>query len=291
MIRSTSVARARSRRSGHGSSRRGGPSRAPDETSERRPAQRHTAAVVWNFTRIGNAGRVPHSNAPFAPDSLRAWHHPAAVPGSRSRSGRPEAARPLRQARPAALHVESGLPAGARAGAATGRCADGLLGWLPPAPQDQLRQRRIDRHGERGVLRAAGDRAGGPRVGAAALDEALPSGIDIVQVVEAGPGALADRLEASDWLVQVSGVPVNEVSEAVDRLLEREKAEVTRMTKSGPRTFDVRRAIVSARVQRPVEAAREVTANHDPARLCDTADGRTAHHTCRPPRRHSDRAA
>ena len=36
------------------------------------------------------------------------------------------------------------------------------------------------------------------------------------------------------------------------------------MTKSGPRTFDVRRAIVSARVQRPVEAARhEVTANHE----------------------------
>jgi radical SAM-linked protein len=96
-----------------------------------------------------------------------------------------------------------------------------------------------------------------------ALDEALPGGIDIVRVVEAGPGALADRLEASDWLVELSGVSVNALHEAVDRLLERETAEVTRMTKSGPRTFDVRRALVSARVHGPVEASRDTAANHE----------------------------
>src|SRR6187402_1111272 len=60
-----------------------------------------------------------------------------------------------------------------------------------------------------------------------ALDEALPGGIDIVQVVEAGPGALADRLEASDWLVEVSGISVEVLREAVERLLERETVEVT----------------------------------------------------------------
>jgi radical SAM-linked protein len=97
----------------------------------------------------------------------------------------------------------------------------------------------------------------------AALDEALPGGIDIVQVVEAGPGALADRLEASDWLVEVSGISVEVLHEAVDRLLERETVEVTRVTKSGPRTFDVRRALVSAQVQGPGEASRDAAANHE----------------------------
>ncbi len=81
-----------------------------------------------------------------------------------------------------------------------------------------------------------------------ALDEALPPGIDIVQVVEAGPGSLADRLEASEWRVEFTGVPVPVLRAAVDLLLERDRAEVTRMTKSGPRTFDVRAAIVSAGV-------------------------------------------
>ncbi len=97
----------------------------------------------------------------------------------------------------------------------------------------------------------------------AALDEALPGGIDIVQVVEAGPGALADRLEASDWLVEVSGISVEVLQEAVDQLLERETVEVTRLTKSGPRTFDVRRALISAQVQGPGEASRDAAANHE----------------------------
>ena len=39
-----------------------------------------------------------------------------------------------------------------------------------------------------------------------ALDEALPPGIDIITVVEAAPGALADRLEASDWLLEFGGL-------------------------------------------------------------------------------------
>ena len=96
-----------------------------------------------------------------------------------------------------------------------------------------------------------------------ALDEALPGGIDIIQVVEAGPGALADRLEASDWLVEVSGISVEVLRAAVERLLERETVEVTRVTKSGPRTFDVRRALVSAGVQGAGEAARTAAANHE----------------------------
>ncbi|EWT00475.1 radical SAM protein [Intrasporangium oryzae NRRL B-24470] len=88
-----------------------------------------------------------------------------------------------------------------------------------------------------------------------ALDEALPEGLDILQVVEAPPGALADLLEASDWVLEFGGLDVATLRAAVDTLLEREAAEVTRLTKTGPRTFDVRGAILTAEVLTPSEAA------------------------------------
>jgi radical SAM-linked protein len=95
-----------------------------------------------------------------------------------------------------------------------------------------------------------------------ALDEALPEGIDILQVVEAAPGALADRLEASDWVLEFQGLPIDVLRTAVEALLGRDTAEVTRMTKSGPRTFDVRGSIVSARVLTPQDALSDVVATH-----------------------------
>jgi hypothetical protein len=48
-----------------------------------------------------------------------------------------------------------------------------------------------------------------------ALDEALPEGLDVIEVVEAGPGALADRLEASEWRLVLCGVERLEVEQAV----------------------------------------------------------------------------
>lgn len=95
-----------------------------------------------------------------------------------------------------------------------------------------------------------------------ALDEALPRGIDVVEVVEAAPGALADRLEASDWVLEFAGVPLEVLRSAVDGLLALERAEVTRMTKSGPRTFDVRGAIVTARVLEPADALADTVTSH-----------------------------
>ena len=100
-----------------------------------------------------------------------------------------------------------------------------------------------------------------------ALDEALPPGIDIVTVVEAAPGALADRLEASDWLLEFGGLDVQTLQGAVDILLARDTAEVTRMTKSGPRTFDVRGAVVRAVVRSADEALAETAAQLEPAHL------------------------
>jgi radical SAM-linked protein len=80
-----------------------------------------------------------------------------------------------------------------------------------------------------------------------ALDEALPPGLDVVQVVEARSGSLADRLEASDWRLEFD-LPAPELQACVEQLMALDEALVTRMMKSGPRTFDVRSAIVSAGV-------------------------------------------
>ena len=79
----------------------------------------------------------------------------------------------------------------------------------------------------------------------AALNEALPEGLDVLKVVEATPGALADRLQASDWMMEFRGLPVSVLSPATERLMAVERAEVTRVMKNGPRTFDVRGAVVS----------------------------------------------
>ena len=78
------------------------------------------------------------------------------------------------------------------------------------------------------------------------LDEALPDGLDIVVVREADAGALADRLEASDWVLDFAGVQVATLDAATGRLLASERIEVTRMMKRGPRTFDVREAVLDA---------------------------------------------
>ena len=61
-----------------------------------------------------------------------------------------------------------------------------------------------------------------------ALDEALPVGLDVLQVVEAAPGALADRLQASDWVMEFRGMPVQPLEEAAQALLQRERGARSR---------------------------------------------------------------
>ena len=81
----------------------------------------------------------------------------------------------------------------------------------------------------------------------AALDRALPEGLDLVDVVEAGPGALADRLQASLWRIELDGLDGagrEALEAAVRSLLQAQHVEVSRMTKNGVRTFDARAAIV-----------------------------------------------
>ncbi len=78
-----------------------------------------------------------------------------------------------------------------------------------------------------------------------ALDAALPDGLDVLEVVEAQPGALADRLQASDWVLAFREVPLERLEAAAAVFLGHQAIEVSRMFKTGLRTFDVRSAVVS----------------------------------------------
>lgn len=86
-----------------------------------------------------------------------------------------------------------------------------------------------------------------PDAVASALDGALPDGLDIVSVVDARPGALADRLQASRWRLEFPGVDPAELERAVEGFLSEEVVEVERMFKRGMKSYDARGPIISAR--------------------------------------------
>ena len=114
----------------------------------------------------------------------------------------------LRQARAAALHLPPRLPARLRAGAAPGRRPHGVLA---PASRRTRRsptptRRRPAWRARRSTSRSAWPSAATPSALRVSLDAALPPGLDVVEVVEAAPGALADRLEASAWEIRLPGV-------------------------------------------------------------------------------------
>ncbi len=99
-----------------------------------------------------------------------------------------------------------------------------------------------------------------------AVDAALPAGLDIVDAVEAGPGSLAERLQASHWRFVFDGADdrgyddrdergAPGLLEALDRFTAASNVEVTRVTKSGPKTFDVRGPVVSMGLRRRVPRA------------------------------------
>jgi len=80
------------------------------------------------------------------------------------------------------------------------------------------------------------------------LDAALPPGLDILEVVEAAPGAsLGERITASRWRVELREVSRTDAEEAIGRFLALESAPVERLTKDGSRTVDARAAVVMVR--------------------------------------------
>ncbi|HEY2223217.1 TIGR03936 family radical SAM-associated protein [Actinomycetospora sp.] len=80
------------------------------------------------------------------------------------------------------------------------------------------------------------------------VDAVLPEGLSVLDVVRAGPGALADRIDASVWRITMPGVAPEQLADAVAALEAADVVEVERMTKNGPRTLDVRAALVELTV-------------------------------------------
>jgi radical SAM-linked protein len=99
-----------------------------------------------------------------------------------------------------------------------------------------------------------------PETLAADLDRTLPDGLDVLEVVAAAPGGLADRLEASRWQLDLAQ-PVAEVRDAVSAFLASATVDVERMTKKGLRTFDTRAAVLE------LEAAAHPPPDGDGTRL------------------------
>jgi radical SAM-linked protein len=87
-----------------------------------------------------------------------------------------------------------------------------------------------------------------------ALDESMPAGLDVLEVVEAGPGNLVERLQASAWRIELPGVGDDQARDAVGRFLAAPEVSVQRMMKNGLRTFDTRGAVHSLTVDPPGEA-------------------------------------
>lgn len=99
----------------------------------------------------------------------------------------------------------------------------------------------------------------------AALDAALSPGLDVLDVVvTAGPGGLADRIDASLWRIELPQVPVADLTSAVAAFEAAGEVLVERMTKQGRRTFDARAAVSRMSVltpdPQPSEAPSGVTA-------------------------------
>jgi len=78
------------------------------------------------------------------------------------------------------------------------------------------------------------------------LDAALPDGLDIVDVVLAGPGSFAARMEASHWRIEFPTLASATLSSAVTQFLALDEVPVERLTKDGRRNLDARGPVVSA---------------------------------------------
>jgi radical SAM-linked protein len=79
---------------------------------------------------------------------------------------------------------------------------------------------------------------------ARALDAALSPGLDILDAVAAGPGSLAERIDAAHWRVELPGVDPDVLRYAVAAFLSAAEVPVERLTKQGRRTVDARGPVV-----------------------------------------------
>jgi radical SAM-linked protein len=79
---------------------------------------------------------------------------------------------------------------------------------------------------------------------ARALDAALSPGLDIVEAVEACGGSLPERIDASQWRLELPGVEPEVLRQAVAAFLAAPEVTVDRLTKQGRRSMDARGPVV-----------------------------------------------
>jgi radical SAM-linked protein len=77
------------------------------------------------------------------------------------------------------------------------------------------------------------------------LNAALPDGINVITVIEDSGGLPASRLTASEWQIDLPGLPPDNVVPVVHKFLALTEAPVERLTSKGLRRMDARAAVVS----------------------------------------------
>jgi len=97
-----------------------------------------------------------------------------------------------------------------------------------------------------------------PEQVAAALDAALSPGLDVLEAVEAGPGSLADRIDASLWRIELPGVAPEDLRHAVAMFEAAAEVPVQRLTKQGWRTFDARGPVARIEANEPPSGVGDV---------------------------------
>jgi len=98
----------------------------------------------------------------------------------------------------------------------------------------------------------------------AALDAALPPGLDVLEAVEAHGSDFADRMTASQWRIELPSVTDEQATEAVAAFLAATEVSVERLTKSGRRTMDARSPVVLLAVTDRADPAGDGVGNTTP---------------------------
>jgi radical SAM-linked protein len=80
------------------------------------------------------------------------------------------------------------------------------------------------------------------------LNEVLPPGLDILDVVVANTPDFVATLEASHWQIEFTDMPSAVLEKAITEFLAQEEVLVERVTKSGLRTFDTRQPVLRATI-------------------------------------------
>jgi radical SAM-linked protein len=91
-----------------------------------------------------------------------------------------------------------------------------------------------------------------------ALDAALSPGLDVLEAIEAGPGSLADRIDASRWRIELPGVSPEDLRHAAVAFEAAGEVPVQRLTKQGWRTFDARGPVARIEAVEPPSRVSDV---------------------------------